>query len=148
MRRSRAERGALLSLANPFRLARPPHPSPSPFARPHPSACSTLIHCAGMLSDTIHCKVLGAALAARMPEGTEYLLMPDGKAQALLHVTGRLTGLPTVVAKKEVNTLLPSLLLAIILLYLQDICCPICELCCVVSSTSNCAYHLSSQRRR
>jgi hypothetical protein len=36
--------------------------------------------------------------------GTEYLLMPDGKAQALLHVVGRATGLPTVVAKKEIKS--------------------------------------------
>ena len=27
--------------------------------------------------------------------------MPDGKAQALLHVLGRRTGLPTLIAKKE-----------------------------------------------
>eukprot|EP00756_Hemistasia_phaeocysticola_P044836 Hpha_TRINITY_DN18623_c0_g1::TRINITY_DN18623_c0_g1_i1::g.115697::m.115697/K00759/APRT, apt; adenine phosphoribosyltransferase len=44
---------------------------------------------------------LGQALKARVPRDVDYLLMPDGKAQALLHVLGRETGLPTMVARKE-----------------------------------------------
>ena len=43
----------------------------------------------------------GKALAALVPPGTDVLVMPDGKAQALLHVVGRETGLPTLIAKKE-----------------------------------------------
>ena len=42
----------------------------------------------------------GKELAKRIPAGTEILVMPDGKAQALLHVMGRESGLPTVVARK------------------------------------------------
>jgi hypothetical protein len=34
-------------------------------------------------------EALGEALAPKVPEGTEILLMPDGKAQALLHCVGR-----------------------------------------------------------
>lgn len=51
----------------------------------------------------------GEALAAKIFEwnranpdqAVEALLMPDGKAQALLHVIGRKSGLPTFVARKE-----------------------------------------------
>lgn len=43
----------------------------------------------------------GEELVSLMPEGVEILVMPDGKAQALLHVLGRKTRLPTVVARKE-----------------------------------------------
>lgn len=46
-------------------------------------------------------EALGTELAALIPEGTEVLLMPDGKAQALLHVLGRVSKLPTLVARKE-----------------------------------------------
>ena len=46
-------------------------------------------------------EAIGQCLLALVPKGTEYLFMPDGKAQALLHVLGRLTGLPTIVARKE-----------------------------------------------
>ena len=45
----------------------------------------------------------GEWLATKIPSGTEVLLMPDGKAQALLHVMGRVSGLPTVVARKELK---------------------------------------------
>lgn len=54
-----------------------------------------------VLGDWGLCEVLGKELAKRLPTGTEALLMPDGKAQALLHVVGRETGLPTYVARKE-----------------------------------------------
>lgn len=43
----------------------------------------------------------GQELAKLIPAGTEALVMPDGKAQALLHVLGRVSGLPTYVARKE-----------------------------------------------
>lgn len=46
-------------------------------------------------------EAIGAELAKLVPEGMEVLVMPDGKAQALLHVLGRMTKLPTVVARKE-----------------------------------------------
>lgn len=43
----------------------------------------------------------GQALAAKIPAEAQVLLMPDGKAQALLHVIGRESQLPTIVARKE-----------------------------------------------
>lgn len=46
-------------------------------------------------------EAIGLALAAKIPPRTDALVMPDGKAQALLHVLGRLSGLPTVIARKE-----------------------------------------------
>ncbi len=46
-------------------------------------------------------ETVGHELVKRIPTGTEVLVMPDGKAQALLHVLGRLSGLPTIVARKE-----------------------------------------------
>lgn len=46
-------------------------------------------------------EAIGTELAALIPTGTEVLLMPDGKAQALLHVMGRIAKLPTIVARKE-----------------------------------------------
>ena len=49
-------------------------------------------------------EALGASLAPKIPAGAQVLLMPDGKAQALLHVLGRISRLPTVVAKKEVKS--------------------------------------------
>src|SRR3989338_313828 len=49
-------------------------------------------------------EALGKELAAKIPAGTDYLLMPDGKAQALLHVVGREARMKTMVAKKEVKS--------------------------------------------
>lgn len=46
-------------------------------------------------------EAIGTELAKLIPAGTEVLLMPDGKAQALLHVMGRISKLPTIVARKE-----------------------------------------------
>ncbi len=46
-------------------------------------------------------EAIGAQLAPHIPKNVTVLLMADGKAQALLHVIGRLSGLPTVVARKE-----------------------------------------------
>lgn len=54
-----------------------------------------------VLGDWGLCEVLGKELAKLIPSGAEALLMPDGKAQALLHVVGRETNLPTYVARKE-----------------------------------------------
>lgn len=42
----------------------------------------------------------GKALAKLVPKGVEVLVMPDGKAQSLLHVIERETGLPSVLARK------------------------------------------------
>lgn len=54
-----------------------------------------------ILGDWELAEAAGAALAAKLPEGIGALVMPDGKATALLHVMGRVTGLPTFVARKE-----------------------------------------------
>ena len=54
-----------------------------------------------LLGDWELTEALGTELTALIPEGTEVLLMPDGKAQALLHVMGRISKLPTIVARKE-----------------------------------------------
>jgi adenine phosphoribosyltransferase len=54
-----------------------------------------------VLGDWELTEAAGTELARRIPEGTEVLLMPDGKAQSLLHVVGREAKLPTVVARKE-----------------------------------------------
>ena len=54
-----------------------------------------------ILGDWELAEAAGAALAAKLPEGIGALVMPDGKATALLHVMGRITGLPTFVARKE-----------------------------------------------
>jgi adenine phosphoribosyltransferase len=49
---------------------------------------------------TDHC---GERLANLIPGDVEALVMPDGKAQALLHVMGRRSNLPTYVARKELK---------------------------------------------
>lgn len=54
-----------------------------------------------LLGDWELTEAAGVELARRIPQGTEVLFMPDGKAQALLHVIGREARLPTVVARKE-----------------------------------------------
>ena len=54
-----------------------------------------------ILGDWQLTEAIGAELVKLIPAGTEALVMPDGKAQALLHVLGRLSGLPTFVARKE-----------------------------------------------
>jgi len=46
-------------------------------------------------------EALGKELAPKTPAGTDIFLMPDGKAQALLHILGRETGITTIVARKE-----------------------------------------------
>ncbi len=54
-----------------------------------------------ILGDWLLTEAAGKALAAKLPRGLTALVMPDGKATALLHVLGRMTGLPTFVARKE-----------------------------------------------
>jgi adenine phosphoribosyltransferase len=54
-----------------------------------------------LLGDWELTETAGQALAKLIPSGVEALLMPDGKAQALLHVMGRESKLPTFVARKE-----------------------------------------------
>jgi len=54
-----------------------------------------------ILGDWELAEAAGKALVARIPAGVEALVMPDGKAVALLHVMGRESGLPTFVARKE-----------------------------------------------
>jgi len=54
-----------------------------------------------ILGDWELTEAAGKALAMRIPAGVEALVMPDGKAVALLHVMGRESGLPTFIARKE-----------------------------------------------
>lgn len=54
-----------------------------------------------ILGDWELTEAAGKALAATLPAGVDALVMPDGKATALLHVMGRETGLATFVARKE-----------------------------------------------
>lgn len=54
-----------------------------------------------VLGDWELTEAAGIELARLIPAGTDFLLMPDGKAQALLHVVGRESKLPTLVARKE-----------------------------------------------
>lgn len=51
--------------------------------------------------DWLTCERAGKGLARILPQGTEILVMPAGKAEAILHVVGRESGLGTVVAPKE-----------------------------------------------
>ncbi|MCB9640612.1 MAG: adenine phosphoribosyltransferase [Myxococcales bacterium] len=53
-----------------------------------------------MLGDWELTEAAGKALSKLIPEEVEVLVMPDGKATSLLHVVGRETGLPTIVARK------------------------------------------------
>lgn len=54
-----------------------------------------------LLGDAELTEAAGKALAELVPPQTEVLVMPDGKAIALLHVIQRETGLPAVVARKR-----------------------------------------------
>lgn len=54
-----------------------------------------------VLGDWQLTEAAGAVLVRKLPKDIEVLVMPDGKAQALLHVMGRLSGLPTIIARKE-----------------------------------------------
>ena len=56
-----------------------------------------------LLGDWELTEEIGAELAKLIPTGTQALLMPDGKALALLHVMGRIAKLPTFVARKELK---------------------------------------------
>ena len=48
--------------------------------------------------------VLAQVLLPLIPAGTDLLLMPDGKAQAILHTLARNAKLPSLVAKKEIKS--------------------------------------------
>jgi adenine phosphoribosyltransferase len=54
-----------------------------------------------ILGDWELTEAAGGSLRMLIPQNVEALIMPDGKAQALLHVMGRESGLPTFVARKE-----------------------------------------------
>lgn len=54
-----------------------------------------------ILGDWELTEAVGQELATKIPRDVEALVMPGGKAQALLHVMGRESKLPTVVARKE-----------------------------------------------
>lgn len=53
-----------------------------------------------VLGDWEITEAAGQELATKIPSRVEALVMPDGKATALLHVMGRYSGLPTLVARK------------------------------------------------
>lgn len=55
------------------------------------------------LGDVEIIEAAGGELAKLIPSEIEALVMPDGKAQALLYEMGRLTRLPTVIARKEIK---------------------------------------------
>lgn len=54
-----------------------------------------------ILGDWQLIEALGAHLVKLIPSNVEVLVMPDGKAQALLHEMGRRSGLRTIVARKK-----------------------------------------------
>lgn len=66
-----------------------------------------------MLGDWELIEMVGTCLAQKMPQGVDVLLMPDGKAQALLHVLGRITELPTVVARKSIKSYMRTPILSV-----------------------------------
>lgn len=56
-----------------------------------------------MLGDWEMAEAAAAELVKLIPPGVEALVMPNGKATSLLHAMGRLTGFPTIVARKEIR---------------------------------------------
>jgi adenine phosphoribosyltransferase len=54
-----------------------------------------------ILGDWELTEAAGVALAQKVPSGVDFLVMADGKAQALLHVMGREKDMPILVARKE-----------------------------------------------
>lgn len=55
---------------------------------------------------------IGYELSKLVPSTASAILMPDGKAQALLHVLGRETGLSTFVARKELKPYMRDVIIA------------------------------------
>jgi len=54
-----------------------------------------------LIGDPDLTEAAGCELARRMPADVDFIVMPDGKAQPLLHVVQRETGLPAVLTRKE-----------------------------------------------
>ncbi len=71
-----------------------------PIERP-PSNPTFRVAVFDMLGDVELVMMAGGELYKLVPREVEALVMPFGKAVALLHEIGHLTGLPTVVARKE-----------------------------------------------
>lgn len=69
-----------------------------PIRRVSPTVQVALLN---ILGDWELTEAIGESLALMIPKGVQMLVMPDGKAQALLHVMGRESMLPTIVARKE-----------------------------------------------
>lgn len=63
-----------------------------------PGTCLGILQLAGDYELT---EAAGRALAARMPEDVDVIVMPDGKAQVLLHVVQRESRRPAVLLRKE-----------------------------------------------
>ena len=61
-----------------------------------------------LLGDHELAEAAGEALAELVPPTTEVLVMPEGKALALLHVIQRETGLPAVVPRKRKTSYMPE----------------------------------------
>ena len=57
-----------------------------------------------LIGDPELTEAAGKALAARMPPEVDVIVMPDGKAQPLLHVVQRETGLPAVICRKDIKS--------------------------------------------
>lgn len=66
---------------------------------------TTSIAILNILGDWELCEAVGSALVLKLLksniENIEAMIMPDGKAQALLHILGTVFKVPTVVARKE-----------------------------------------------
>lgn len=74
-----------------------------PFDLPLASVNGHKLAILDLLGDWELTEILGKRLALFVPYGTEALVMPDGKATALLHVVARELKLPAVVARKKVR---------------------------------------------
>ena len=64
-----------------------------------------------LIGDPEMTEAAGKALAKLMPPDVDIIVMPDGKAQPLLHVVQRETGLPAVICRKDVKSyMLPPII--------------------------------------
>lgn len=80
-----------------------------PIVRVSPDVSVALLN---VLGDWHVNEELGTRLSRLIPTGVTDLLMPDGKAQALLHVMGREAALPTFVARKDLKPYMRDVLTA------------------------------------
>jgi len=76
-----------------------------------PGVCLGILHLAG---DSELTEAAGRELAARMPADTHVIVMPDGKAQGLLHVVQRESRRPAVLLRKERKSYLAEPVLEVV----------------------------------